>query len=60
MQENSMGGTTTNDQANRYQHKAHKYHVTEDYLHLRVNEPEELTLSLAYLPTDVDKLPPRR
>jgi len=55
-----MGGTTTNDQANRYQHKAHKYHVTEDYLHLRVNEPEELTLSLAYLPTDVDKLPPRR
>jgi len=55
-----MGGTTTNYQANRYQHKTLKYHVTEDYLRLRVNEPEELTLSLAYLPTDVDKPPPRR
>ena len=31
-----MGWAITNDQANRYQHVALQYHVTEDYLCLRV------------------------
>jgi hypothetical protein len=57
VQENAMGRTTTHDQANWYQYMALPYLHHCGFITFEGNEPGKLTVSVAYLPTDMDKLP---